>query len=61
MTKLQIARKTNSLVCANISDRLENDVGNGATRKHVASDEFVHDLEGHLLVGDGLEHGKWDG
>ena len=61
MAKLQITRKTNRLVCANISDRLEDDIGNRATRKDVARDKFGHDLEGDLLVGDCLKHGKWDG
>ena len=61
MTKLQIARKTNSLVSTDISDCLEDDVGNRAARKYIASDEFGHDLERYFLVGDGLQHGKGDG
>ena len=61
MTKLQVTRKSNGLVCASICNHLENGIGNRATRKHVASNEFVHYLKGYSLVGDGLEHGKWEG
>ena len=47
MAKFQITCKKNSLVCANISNCLEDDIGNRATRKQITSNEFMQNLDGY--------------
>ncbi len=61
MTELEVACKVDRLVGRDEGDRLEDHVRDGLAGKHVARDELVHDLRWHLLVCDGLEHGKRDG
>lgn len=58
MAKLEVARKTNCLIGTNESDRLEKDVCDGTTRKHVSGDELMHDLQGNLLIGNSHKHRK---
>lgn len=56
VTELKIAREGNSLTGANESDCLEDHVGNGLPGEHVSSSHLVHDVQGDLLIGDGLDH-----
>jgi len=58
VAKLEVTSKTNGLGGRDESDGLEEHVGDGSSREHVSSDEFMEDLGWDLLVRDGLQHGK---
>ena len=61
VAELEISCKADGLVGDDEADGLEEDVGDGSAWEHVSGDELVHDLRGHLLVGDGLQHSERNG
>jgi len=60
VTKLEIAGKRQRGGRPSECHRLEDGVGNRASRKHITCDQFVQNLQRDGLIGDSLDHRERD-
>ncbi len=58
MAELEISREVDCLCTSDIAERLEANIGNGATGEHVTRNHLHHTLRRDLLIGDSLVRGE---
>ena len=61
VAKLKVTTKADGLRSTDESVGFEEDVGNGASREHAASNQLMHNLSWDLLIRDGHEHSQRNG
>lgn len=58
MSNLQVSGEAYALSRPDVRNSLEDHVGDGTTGEDNTGDHFMQDVEGDLLIGDGLDHSE---